>query len=139
MEEKILINQLQNRKIQPTSMRLMVLNFLVKNEAAVSLTLLENHFTRSDRTTLYRTLRTFEEKGLVHRIDDAGDSTKYALCPAECTCSYPDDTHLHFFCTDCEKTFCFRDLNIPNFSLPEQFIPKKGNFVISGFCPSCAA
>lgn len=139
MDEQALIYKLQTRNIQPTAMRLLVLKFLVDQEAAASLHLLEGHFTRSDRTTLYRTLKTFEEKGLVHRIDDAGDSTKYALCPADCTCSYPDDTHLHFFCTNCENTFCFTDLSIPNFPLPDQFIPQKGNFVISGYCPDCAA
>ncbi len=139
MNEQALVKKLSSRKIQPTAMRLLVLKFLVDQKAAVSLNLLETHFTRSDRTTLYRTLKTFEEKGLVHRIDDAGDSTKYALCPADCTCTYPNDTHLHFFCTDCENTFCFTDLSIPNFPLPDQFIPEKGNFVISGYCPACAA
>lgn len=119
-------------------MRLLVLEYLTQQNTAVSLSALEDYFTRSDRTTLYRSLKTFEEHGLVHRIDDAGGSTKYALCPNDCTCSFPDDTHIHFFCTDCEHTFCFTDLTIPNIPLPDQFQPESGNFVVSGHCPSCA-
>jgi len=131
--------KLQNRGIQPTAMRLRVLEYLMQHEAAVSLSDLEHYFSRSDRTTLYRTLITFSEKGLVHQIHDESGSTKYALCSEDCTCSYPDDMHVHFYCSVCENTYCLPHLPIPEFDLPDKFTPDHGNFVITGRCPSCAA
>ena len=131
--------RLRNRKIQPTAMRLRVLNFLADSQAAVGLNDLEEYFTRADRTTLYRTLKTFLEQGLVHQINDASGTAKYALCAENCTCSYPDDIHLHFYCASCEQTFCFTHLGIPPFELPEGFTPSHANFVITGKCPVCAS
>lgn len=84
---------LVGKDIRPTAMRLLVLDYLLNQTAAVSLNNLETYFMRSDRITLYRTLKTFEEKGLVHRIDDGSGSVKYALCPEDCS------TQEHMICT----------------------------------------
>lgn len=131
--------RLETRQIQPTAMRLMVLNFLTERKAAVSLADLEQYFSHSDRTTLYRTLKTFQEHGVVHQIYDESGSAKYGLCAENCTCSYPDDMHAHFYCSSCENTFCFQDLSIPSLDLPNGFKPSYGNFVITGRCPDCSA
>ncbi len=131
--------RLRNRKIQPTAMRLRVLNYLAESKAAVGLNDLEEYFIKADRTTLYRTLKTFLEQGLVHQINDASGTAKYALCAENCTCSYPDDIHLHFYCSSCEQTFCFTHLGIPPFELPDRFTPSHANFVITGKCPNCTS
>lgn len=131
--------RLKDRKIQPTAVRTMVLDYMIDQNTAVSLADLEEHFSQSDRTTLYRTLKTFLEYGLAHQIHDESGSTKYALCAENCTCSYPDDLHVHFYCTGCQNTFCFTEMKIPSFNLPNKFQPDHGNFVITGRCPNCAA
>lgn len=131
--------KLRSRNIQPTAMRLRVVEFLMNQEAAISLSDLEHHFKHSDRTTLYRTLKTFEEHGLVHEIHDDSGSTKYALCADNCSCTYPDDVHVHFYCSSCGNTYCFPRLTVPEFDLPEHFTPSSGNFVINGQCASCPA
>lgn len=120
-------------------MRLRVVNYMIQHRAAISLADLEKVFTRSDRTTLYRTLKTFEEQGLVHQIHDEGGSTKYALCADDCTCTYPDDTHVHFHCNNCDETYCFTDLSAPKVTLPAGFHALSGNFVINGTCSPCAS
>lgn len=130
--------KLQAREIQPTAMRARVLEFMIRQKVAISLSDLEQNFPRSDRTTLYRTLRTFQEHGLVHQINDESGSAKYALCADDCTCTYPDDTHVHFYCTNCDETFCFPHLSVPKVELPNDFNPVSGNFVINGICPPCA-
>lgn len=57
------IEQLLERKtITPTSMRLLVLNYFLEKATALSLSDLENLLPQSDRSTLYRTLKTFEKK-----------------------------------------------------------------------------
>ena len=129
-------NLLQQRHIQPTAMRLLVLEYLLHNKQAVSLKQMETDFWHADRSTLFRTLKTFEEKKLVHRIEDGSGHAKYALCAESCECRL-EDVHLHFFCTTCEKTYCLEDQLIPLFSLPPSFRPEHANLVIKGLCADC--
>lgn len=75
---------LVSKRINPTAMRLVVLDFLLEQASAISLTDIELGLERTDRVTLYRTLKTFEEHGLVHRIEDGSGVSKFALCAAEC-------------------------------------------------------
>lgn len=129
--------KLQYRNIQPTAVRLRVLDVLEQQNKAVSLADMEEFLGKSDRTTLYRTLKTFRDHGLVHEIHDNSGNTKFALCRDDCTCSYPDDMHVHFYCSKCEKTYCFDKISIPAVDLPEAFAPDTANFVINGRCPEC--
>src|SRR5690606_12566039 len=82
---KDLESNLLAKGVRPTAMRLLVLDYLLNQTAAVSLNDLETNFERSDRVTLYRTLKTFEENGLVHKVEDGTASLKYALCPDTCS------------------------------------------------------
>ena len=69
-----------------TAMRLLIYRFLADKKSAVTLSNIENAFEKADRTTLYRTIKTFEEKDIVHQIDDGTGITKYALCEKGCNC-----------------------------------------------------
>ncbi|MDX1351116.1 MAG: transcriptional repressor, partial [Putridiphycobacter sp.] len=60
---------LDSKDIRVTAMRLLIYKFLAEKEIAVTLSDIENAFEKADRTTLYRTVKTFEEKGIVHQID----------------------------------------------------------------------
>ncbi|MEX0823513.1 MAG: transcriptional repressor [Balneolaceae bacterium] len=131
--------KLQSRNIQPTAVRIRVLDVLEQQGKAVSLSDMEDFLGKSDRTTLYRTLKTFRDHGLVHEIHDNSGNTKFALCRDDCTCSYPDDMHVHFYCSVCDKTYCFNDLSIPEVALPDSFTPDTANFVINGLCPDCTS
>ena len=109
----------------------------LENEAAKSLTDLENYFDKSDRTTLYRTIKTFEEKGVVHQIDDGTGTTKYALCEQGCNCQIETDLHLHFYCNICDETVCLTDRKIPHINLPDGYTAEDANLVIKGRCEKC--
>lgn len=128
---------LERNKIKPTAMRLLVLQFLLNNKTAISLTDVENHFDKSDRTTLYRTLKTFVEKDISHKIDDGTGVTKYALCEENCHCEIGTDLHLHFHCTNCNKTVCITDYKIPTISLPKGYVAEDANLVVKGICDIC--
>lgn len=80
---------LEKRKIKPTAMRIVVLDFLMKNNRTVSLKDLEASLELTDRATLFRTLKTFEDHKIVHSIEDGTGSVKYALCDDSCDCGYP--------------------------------------------------
>lgn len=129
---------LQEKKIKPTAMRLLVLDFLSRQQATVSLNDLEASFHRADRITLYRTLKTFEEKGLVHSVTDGTGSVKYALCAEGCACA-PEDLHVHFHCNQCQETYCLPKSRIPEIALPENFVTEDVSLVMRGTCGKCGA
>jgi Fe2+/Zn2+ uptake regulation proteins len=129
-------NKLNNRNIKPTAMRELVLDILIEQKVAISLSDLEQKFQKSDKVTLYRTLKTFEEKKLIHSIDDGTGAVKYALCKESCQC-HPEDLHVHFFCLKCQHTFCLNDIPIPSINLPVNFDIENINMVVKGVCSNC--
>jgi Fur family ferric uptake transcriptional regulator len=133
---KELEDKLKDKQIRPTAMRLLVLETLQKQSAAVSLQNLEAAFEKADRITLFRTLKTFEEKGLIHSIEDGTGATKYALCEEGCECA-PEDMHVHFYCGTCQETYCLPNSKIPDVSLPERFRADEAKLLVKGLCSSC--
>jgi Fur family ferric uptake transcriptional regulator len=129
---------LENNKVKPTAMRLLVLQFLLSKKVAVSLTNIEEYFDNSDRTTLYRTLKTFVESDIAHQIDDGTGITKYALCEENCHCEMDTDLHLHFHCNNCNETVCLTDHKIPQIKVPDGFVSENVNLVVKGICDKCS-
>jgi len=127
---------LEKRNIKPTAMRELVLEVLTNQKVAVSLSELEQKFEKADRATLYRTLKTFEENKLIHSIDDGSGAVKYALCQESCECE-PEDLHVHFYCTNCQNTYCLNDIPVPAIKLPLNFSLQGVNMVVNGTCANC--
>jgi len=130
---------LLKRKIKPTAMRLLVLEFVGRHDHALSLKDVEQGLEHTDRVTLFRTLKTFEDHKIIHSVDDGSGSVKYALCLDACECDYPQDIHVHFSCKVCEKTICLPKVNVPVIKLPDGFSPQEANVVIKGVCDKCTA
>ncbi len=128
---------LKEHQIRPTAMRLLVYKLLSEQNVAMALTDIESAFDQSERTTLYRTIKTFEKNGLVHQIDDGTGVAKYAL--GEENQGAERDLHLHFHCTSCNDTMCLTDRKIPHISLPEGFIAEDMNLVLKGLCDKCSS
>ncbi len=130
--------KLLDKEVRPTAMRTLVYQQLAKQNTAVALTDIELAFTKADRTTLYRTVKTFEEKGIVHQIDDGTGISKYALCEPGCNCEIENDLHLHFHCSNCDKTVCLTEHKIPQISLPDGYVAEDVNLVVKGICSDCS-
>jgi len=128
---------LTSRSVKPTAMRLLVLQELVASPTAMSLLDIESKFYQADRTTLFRTLKTFESKKLIHSIQDGSGAVKYALCEESCLC-LPQDQHVHFHCEKCQETFCFSQTKVPIVQIPVGFRAKSTNMVFKGICINCA-
>lgn len=137
MDTEKLVQQLQLKKINPTAMRLLVLDLLLKQSAALSLTELELAMGATDRVTLYRTIRTFEEHGLVHRIDDGTGITKFARCAPSCTDDGHHDLHVHFYCIQCKETHCLPKTQIPEVRLPHAYSADETQLIVKGRCALC--
>ena len=129
---------LESKGIRPTAMRILIYKYMVEKEIALALTDIENAFIKSDRTTLYRTLKTFEENGIVHQIDDGTGTAKYAICEEHCNCELEQDLHLHFHSNSCDETVCLTEHKIPHINLPEGYKAKDVNLVVKGICDKCS-
>lgn len=129
-------SKLKNRGVKPTAMRILIIQHLLEQDKAVSLQSIESAFDIVDKSTIYRTLKTFEKRKLVHTINDGTKQLKYALCLESCECD-PIDQHYHFHCVECENTLCLTDQNIPKIELPKNFKMQQANLVIKGLCENC--
>ena len=129
---------LESRNIRITAMRMLIYKFLAEKDVAVTLSDIENAFAKAERTTLYRTIKTFEENDIVHQIDDGTGITKYALCEPDCSCEIGTDLHLHFHCNNCNETVCLTEHKIPQIKVPDGFVSENVNLVVKGICDKCS-
>jgi Fur family ferric uptake transcriptional regulator len=137
MQNQEIENKLRTQDVKPTAMRILVLRTLLNSRSAMSLSDIEQQFDQADRTTLYRTLKTFESKKIIHKIDDGTNAPKFAVCVEGCECN-PEDLHIHFHCTNCEETYCLNNISIPTIELPNQFTLNQINMVVKGLCDDCS-
>ncbi len=89
-----------------------------------------------DRVTVYRTLQTFVEKGIVHTIPTADNAILYALCK-DCDEEHHHDDHVHFVCRSCNTTICLDDIVSPDINLPQGYAADDVQVVINGICKDC--
>jgi len=128
--------KLDKRGLKPTAMRQLVLEVLLSTTHALSLGDLEHTLVKADKSTIYRTLKSFENALLIHSIDDGSGKTKYAICPDYCDCTI-SELHSHFYCHSCTYTFCLPSSPIPSISIPKGFTIDQANFIVKGICDSC--
>lgn len=130
-------NILKKHNLRVTAFRSEVLSLFTKAGKALSANELESQLSDADRITLYRTIKSFEEKGLIHKAIDGTNTQKYALCEAECSEEHHHDEHIHFHCEKCENTFCLDHIYVPHVQLPYGFTVRQTNMVMSGVCEKC--
>jgi len=136
LKDEQLANKLKHNAIQPTAMRLLVLKYLMQQTSAVSLKNIETGLDSADKSTIFRTLKTFEKKELIHSIVDGSGITKFALQLKGNTIA-AKDSHYHFYCEQCKETFCLSTTNIPTIELPKNFIMQEANIIVKGICGNC--
>lgn len=131
-------HHLKDHDLRVTDIRKRIYEYLVKMDVAVSHAELELVFSNEfDRVTIYRTLNTFLDKGILHKIPTDSGSAKYALCKDHCTTDEHIDDHVHFKCTKCEQVVCLHDLEIPNVELPQNFKAQNAVLMYEGLCDKC--
>ena len=130
---------LKEHNLKSTESRLIILAIFKENTHALSYNDIESLIAvKLDRVTVYRTLKSFEENGLIHQIYDGSTQVKYALCPAgSCSSHQHKDSHAHFRCDKCDKTFCLSDVVSSITELPEGYQSKSQSVFIQGICKVC--
>ncbi len=129
--------QLIDRGIKPTAVRILIFKAIVEYPQAFSLSDMETVLETVDKSTLSRTIHLFHDQHLIHSIDDGSGSVKYSVCSPDCSCEI-NDLHVHFSCNRCHKTFCLENISIPRVQLPPGFLLNSVNFVMKGLCDHCS-
>ncbi len=131
-------NVLKDFKLRSTPTRQDVLRIFLTRDHALSHSDIEREVSDAyDRVTVYRTLKTFLDKGLIHKVLDDEGSLKYALCREACTTSRHHHDHVHFKCNKCGQTSCL-EVQIPTVKLPKGYTTKTINLLIQGICDQCS-
>ena len=128
---------LEKKGVKPTPNRVLVLRAMLGAGRPLSLSELEIMLDSVDRSSIFRVLTMLADRHVVHELEDGSGMAKYEVCPGEeeCTVEY---MHVHFYCESCHRTYCFRDMHIPEIELPEGFRMDSVNYMVKGICPMCA-
>lgn len=129
---------LKDFKLRSTPNRQEILHLFLEKNYALSHGDIEKEIDNSlDRVTVYRTLKTFLDKGLIHKVLDDEGSLKYALCNEACTTVEHHHDHVHFKCTKCGQTYCL-NIDVPPVKLPKGYRASAVNLLIQGICERCS-
>jgi Fur family transcriptional regulator, ferric uptake regulator len=88
-----------------------------------------------NKATVYRTLESLMEAGLVHRAFTYQRAWHFELAD-HCT---EHQCHPHFTCTNCGITHCLMDVRLPMAKVPQKgFVVNRQQVRLEGLCPACA-
>ena len=136
MDETTCVKLLEEHEIKPTANRIVVVKALAAAGRPMSLSELEYSILTIDKSGIFRALTLFKEHHLVHVIEDGGEGVRYELCHSQSRHN-DEDTHVHFYCERCNRTFCIDNTPIPEVELPDGYLMTTANFVVKGICPEC--
>ncbi len=129
---------LKKSQLSITDSRKKILEMFVRSNGALAHADIESQSgVEFDRVTIYRTLQTFVEKGIIHTIPTADNAVRYALCKDACSAGHHHDDHVHFLCDGCGTTYCLDQVTAPQVMLPKGFTSTRTDVVVSGICNKC--
>ena len=88
---------LKSHSLRLTQSRGDVISVFLDKQVAISHSDIETEIDgKYDRVTIYRTLKSFMDKGLIHKVLDDSRATRYGLCHDECSEDSHKHNHIHF-------------------------------------------
>jgi Fur family transcriptional regulator, ferric uptake regulator len=131
---------LLHNSMKKTPIRIEILSYLLSLSHAVSKQDIEANLNDHDRITVYRTVKSFLEKEVIHRVMGFTGEVKYALNETHehhATDSHEHDkSHVHFHCIKCEETICL-PVKVPEIKMPRNYKVVNTNYSVEGVCESC--
>lgn len=131
---------LQSAKLRRTPVRLALLKLLEESTQPLTAPeMLQRLPATTDTVTVYRTLNTFTELQLIHRIKAKDRSWSYALGAPQPRQAH---RHPHFVCDECGTVECMEDAPIPESFVKSLHVRREYqvNFpevLLHGLCPRC--
>lgn len=138
MEEREIQDYLKAHGLRKTAFRIELLKLFIKSKHSLSHQNIRERITSTqDKVTIYRGLNAFLEKGLIHKVLDANNVFKYALCLEEHDQETPTHNHAHFLCNECNNTFCLYEVKLPIYKNIAGFQVVNSKLILEGYCPDC--
>jgi Fur family transcriptional regulator, ferric uptake regulator len=133
---------LRQYNLKNTAIRLTVLEVLLKSRVALSHSDITERLNHDliDKVTLYRTLNTFTEKGLTHKVPTKDRNWLYAIYDEDLLHPETDHYHAHFVCNKCEKIYCLpveERAGMHRISHKMGFMITSSEVRLHGLCPIC--
>jgi len=130
---------LSENGINRTKFRTDLLNLFYTTKVSLSIYDILKHFKNSiNKVTVYRSLESFEKKGLIHKVPDSNNLKRYSLCnEKECNASSHNHNHGHFICYSCNQTFCINDIKSPDITCLKGFYVQELKLTLEGYCRDC--
>lgn len=129
---------LKRNQLSVTTTRSRILELFLSQSGALAHGDIEKRTgEKIDRVTVYRTLQTFVDKGIIHVIPTSDNAVRYALCKEECSEGHHHDHHVHFVCRQCGSTICLEEVNVPDVKLPGGYQSTQIEVVVNGICKDC--
>ena len=138
LDIKTIKELLHKRELKATNNRIDLLSNLDKFGSAMPYSAIQKSLKGRDRVTLYRTLQTLSEKGIIHKAATIDNEDYYAICGHSCNSHDHNHNHVHFKCNDCNTITCEKmeeDLiiSLPNYAIDSVSIN------VNGKCKNCLA
>jgi Fur family ferric uptake transcriptional regulator len=127
-----LITILREHRLTITAARLIMLEiFLNSNEPLTYQDFLHHQSTSFDRITIFRTLKSFTAKKIIHRIPATDGMSRYLYQET------PVLIHSNFICDICKKIIPIEISELPKLKLPKGVQQQNIEIIIGGLCQSC--
>jgi Fur family peroxide stress response transcriptional regulator len=133
ISNEFLTNALMNRAIRPSYQRIKVLEYLYKKGGHPTVDeifrALSPEIPSFSKVTVYNTLHTFVDAGLVRVVDIDDSEMRYDVTLSN---------HGHFLCESCGTVYNF-EVNVDQIPIQglSWFKIKEKNVYFKGFCPNC--
>ena len=138
MDNQYFKDLLNKRDLKATSHRLNLLLTMSAYKTAIPYSAIQKSMKSSDRVTLYRTLESLKDQGIIHKAFQENNEIYYAICGDKCDKEKHQHNHIHFRCTQCESVTCEHPTSKFNISIPDYQISKI-EIHLEGICKSCGA
>ena len=128
---------LKDAKLYCTEARIAILQVLMQAARPLRQDQIAEQLTLGalNKVTVYRTLESLIEVGLVHRAFTYRRAWHFELAD-HCT---EHQCHPHFTCTSCGVTHCLTDILLPMAKVSQKgFIVDRQQVRLEGLCPTCA-
>lgn len=126
---------LSENGISPTPNRILVLGLLAHKQKPMSLADIEAGIGTLERSSIFRVLKLFRDKGLIHTIDDGSSITKYLLCDIRQHSAI--HSHAHFYCDRCRQIITIESPDFVPLKLPKGCTAHEINYIVHGICKHC--
>ncbi len=128
---------LQQAKLYCTEARLAILQVLMQADRPLRQDQIAEQLALRalNKVTVYRTLESLMEVGLVHRAFTYKRAWYFELAD-HCT---EHQCHPHFTCTNCGVTTCLTHILVPMAKVSQKgFVINRQQVRLEGLCPACA-